>query len=244
MKRILFIAAAFIGANFSSPTIAADLPVKAPAQVVAAPFSWNGCYGGGSLGYNRHKVFWTDEGSWNDTSDQERKMSGWIFGLDAGCNYQTGAFVLGAEADISYSTAHKTTGWGSTQTIVDMKANWISTARLRAGIAFERTLLYATGGAAFSNSNTFWRDPSATWVWDDWNFGWAWGLGIEHVLQDPRWTIRLEALWLKFKKYHATNDPLFDSYPIDVKYKDLIVRVGLNYRFATGKAPLAVATKY
>jgi outer membrane immunogenic protein len=244
MNRILLVAATFIGANFTSPTIAADLPVKAPAPIVAAPFSWNGCYGGGSVGYNRHKVFWTDEGSWFDTSDQERKMSGWIFGLDGGCDYQTGSLVVGAVADISYSTAHKKTGWGTTQTVVDMHANWISTARLRAGLAFDRTLLYATGGIALSNSDTIWRDPSATWRWDDWNYGWAYGIGIEHVLQDPRYSVFLEALWLRFKKYRADNDPLFDSYPIDVRYRDLIVRIGLNYRFATGKTPAAVATRY
>ncbi len=208
------------------------MPVKAP--VVAPAFSWTGCYAGGTLGYNKHRTHWLDIGNWVDGDPHNLSDGGVIYGLDAGCNWQTGALVLGAEADISYSHAHNNFLWGvSTQ--VESKAKWIGTARLRAGLAMDRTMLFVTGGGAASNSSTVWTDPSGVWTWDDRNYGWVWGGGIEHVLSDPRWAVRLEALYLRFKTYRANGG--ISSYPIDVQYKDLIVRVALNYRFQSG-API------
>ena len=236
MRRILLASAAFFG--FGSVAIAADLPARMPvkAPVVAPAFSWTGCYAGGTLGWNRHNTWWQDLGGWQVAVGAEYvlKDSGVIYGLDAGCNWQAGVLVLGAEADLSYSHAHSDFLWGvSTQ--VESKAKWIGTARLRAGLAVDRTMLFVTGGFAGSNSETVWADPSGTWTWEGKNYGTAFGGGIEHVLNDPRWAVRLEALYLKFKTYHANGG--IASYPIDVKYKDLIVRVALNYRFQSG-API------
>jgi outer membrane immunogenic protein len=233
MRGIVLASAVFFG--FGSVAVAADLPARMPvkAPVVAPVFSWTGCYAGGTLGWNRHNTWWRDIGGWQVTTGAEYilKDGGVIYGVDAGCNLQAGALVVGAEADLSYSNAHNEFLWGlSTQ--VDSKAKWIGTARLRAGLAFDRTMIFVTGGFAGSNSSTTWTDPSGIWIWDSKNYGTAFGGGIEHVLQDPRWAVRLEALWLKFKTYRA--DLGIASYPIDVRYRDLIVRVALNYRFQTG----------
>jgi outer membrane immunogenic protein len=215
------------------PVAAADLPVQPlyKTQVAAPIFDWTGFYVGGSIGYNRHKTKWWDLGPYNPpASTYNLTASSVIFGLHAGYNWHSENFVLGVETDISYSRARERGIWGI-DIPVETKAQFLGTTRLRAGVAADRTLFYVTGGVAYSNSKSSWGPvPSGTWSRSGWNLGWVAGGGVEHALSDPRWTIRLEGLYLDFRKYGARSwDP--DDYPLDVKYTDLIVRAALNYRY-------------
>jgi outer membrane immunogenic protein len=100
--------------------------------------------------------------------------SGFIGGVQAGYNYQFGLFVLGVEADIDWLSAKKTGsyfdagnwsyayGCGENETCRDygtyegalsgrFSLDWFGTLRARAGVAFDRALIYVTGGLAFGN---------------------------------------------------------------------------------------------
>lgn len=102
-----------------------------------------------------------------------------IAGFDVGYNYQTGNLVFGLEADISGMTPRAThsnstalnadypdigangtigsavsTTSRATSFSASASPTYLSTLRARFGVAFDRTLLYATGGLAFGNVNS------------------------------------------------------------------------------------------
>src|ERR1700730_11655983 len=96
--------------------------------------------------------------------------NGALGGFQAGLNYQAGAFVLGAEADFSFSGI-KGNGFGTngtppagiSGTTIEQKIPWFDTVRGRLGLLLaERLLVFATGGAAFGDTKVmFANGPSA-----------------------------------------------------------------------------------
>ena len=112
MKRGLILgigALALAGMTISAR--AADMPVKAPPPIAAPPppFSWTACYIGGNLGGKRGSI----EGSARSDpfaplfpagalfpfdSDSE---TGFVYGGQVGCAWQTGSFVWGIEGDFN-----------------------------------------------------------------------------------------------------------------------------------------------
>ena len=116
--------------------------------------------------------------------------------------------VLGAEADMqgfSQNGAIRFTGTipGFTNSgFSRADVQWMGTARLRLGYAFDQSLLYATGGLAFggvsaasgsigtdgSTIDTFAGGVSST------RTGWTAGGGYEFALGDD-WSTRIEALY-------------------------------------------------
>lgn len=149
----------------AAPALGADLPSRAPPPVAPfiAPipaFSWTGAYVGGNIGggfladdvvgihYNPGKVFAGNFG--------KLQPSGLMGGAQAGYNYQWGHVVVGAEADFqgsqiqdtaSASLAPYAIGTLNSKSTVD----YFGTARVRLGYAFDRTLLYATGGYSYTD---------------------------------------------------------------------------------------------
>jgi len=154
------------------PALAADLPVKARpmAPVMAAAYNWTGCYIGGNVG-----------GKWVRTSGSVNigptgtgvglgapaavafaaaDASTLIAGGQVGCNYQAAGsnWVFGLEGDADWQR------WSRTSTLVapvptpfvagdifDIRSRWQASARGRIGYAWDRLMIYATGGAAFTN---------------------------------------------------------------------------------------------
>ena len=155
---------------------AADLPVKAPPP--APVFNWTGCYVGGYVGGARSDgdMTFTDLGnaqfrsysggiiagraedrhSWSAGSD-----SSFIGGGTFGCNWQPvgSPFVLGLEGEAGYMklegaafdplrspTLRATTPdvFGSGKV-----GDWYGMITGRLGYAWDRTLFYVKGGAAF-----------------------------------------------------------------------------------------------
>src|SRR5262245_37578552 len=106
MKTVL-LASAALAAVASIPAYAADIPLK--ARPPASYFSWTGCYLGGNFG-----GLWGDT-KWSSTAGDtppfiNNQTVSWVnysAGGQVGCNYQTGAFVLGVEADLSSTDVNK-----------------------------------------------------------------------------------------------------------------------------------------
>ena len=131
MKKFAFVAAmAVLGCASAS---AADLAyTKAP---VAAPvYNWTGCYVGGTVGYRwgTSSVTAGSGGAAGLPITNDLNMDGFIGGGTLGCNYQTGAWVLGLEGDFSGGQAKDSQGAippFNTAFIVSERQDWVATVR-------------------------------------------------------------------------------------------------------------------
>ena len=234
---------------------AADLPLREtpPAPIIAAApvFTWTGFYGGVNAGWG-----------WRDDDEESVVLGGAVpgtlffpdngdggftGGAQIGYNYQIGAFVIGLETDIQ---------WADTDEGEDVRfiptaapgtfvpgefdnnlSDWFGTVRARAGVAFDRVLIYATGGLAYSDDTT----------------GWVAGGGVEWALP-VNWfgssavTFGIEGLWLSFDDDDDDFDGVVGTFtpagggdPIDVVAPAgggddndfFVARAKLNFKFGT-----------
>jgi outer membrane immunogenic protein len=253
MKRLLvagIAVASFCGAS----ALAADLPTKAPAYVPApAPmFSWSGWYIGANGGYawggSNGQIPYSDTAGITALT-QGFSDSGWFGGGQIGFNQQNGHSVWGLEADIQGSdikdnfsvvVPNAPAGISGNQ-----KIDYFGTVRGRIGLAYDRTLLYATGGWAYGSVkdnfviNAFPASNSAT------KGGWVVGAGIEYAFA-PNWSMKLEYQYINLG--NTTFTEFVSPAPItahSVSADFSTVRVGLNWKFGDpwGKAPV-VSAKY
>lgn len=227
-KSVSALVALGISALAISSAYAADLPRpvgKAPAAVYVQPFSWAGFYAGVNAGWG-----WTT-GSGTATvggvtQNYSGSGNGFLGGVQIGYNLQSGNFVYGVEADFQGAggsgTVTGTTFTGSAKT------PWFGTVRGRLGYAFDRSMLYVTGGGvygkstlegtdtgtgAFSNSATYWT--------------WTVGGGYEAMLWD-RWSAKIEYLYAGTPTKAPTPN---GTSALSGSSHTNVVRVGLNYHF-------------
>src|SRR5258708_4249095 len=134
--------------TITGSALAADLqaPVyKSPPPPHTAFYSWTGLYAGGHLGGGWAQSEWSDAGG---------VQPGFVGGVQAGFNYQTGQLVWGIEGDWSStdikasSNCFEFFGGGPQSCISQVK--WTGTLTGRFGVASDRTLFYAKGGAAWA----------------------------------------------------------------------------------------------
>lgn len=203
-----------------TPAVAAD--VMSPV-----PHDWSGAYIGVQAGYG-----------WGDTTPalgnnitRDLEYDGFIGGLEAGYQHQSGNLVLGAEIDGSFSDIQ-----GHLNSIVvpcilapgcDADVDWLGTARARVGYAFDNIMPFVTGGLAFGGVKGTFNSPACTCSVDDTPFGYTLGGGVEWAINDS-WSAKAEYLYVNLGKPDIDGDPVF------VKVNDYdfsIVRVGFNYNF-------------
>jgi len=221
------------------PARAADLwAYKAPP--VPAMYSWTGCYigveGGGAWGTSNHTAeSGRDAGR---TITGNFGTSGGLAGGTIGCNYRIGSWVFGAEDDMSWINTK-----GSAPDILPFnpnavsttQQNWLDTLRGRIGLAWGRTLLYATGGAAFTDAQVTACPLVGCISQTKTVSGWTVGGGIEYAFLSG-WSVKLEYLYADFGSPQFINPPI----PVgaativtrNVRLDDNVVRAGLNYRFS------------
>lgn len=243
MRNLLLATSALV--TVSASALAADLPVRsADAVSVAAPFSWTGFYGGGSIAFARVDSDFNDYNGWfsgYDGTVYGMQSDAGLFSVNAGYNWQMGAFVIGLEADIGYSTAEKTVGpYGAAElsdNYIKTKMNALGSVRARLGYAFERALIYATAGLAYGHvDSTASYAGENTLKVDDWRTGWVAGAGVEYAITN-NWTARAEGLYydLGERKGQWSFDSAFVS---GVETTALVARIGVNYKFAGSAAPM------
>ena len=217
---------------------AADLPVKAPVRVVQPiPFTWTGFYVGASAGLIAQGTTGTDEtGFWFNAGDRyDITGYGGIFGVNVGYNYQfAGNWVIGLEADFSGSTLD--TSFTSADFLgLKSKLSSLGTVRGRIGYAFDRALLYATGGFAYGHVENSAFDstaPSYNSSTSDWRTGWTAGAGIEYAFLN-NWTTRVEALYVDLGSTTGSTAISNGGTGCRFGFKNtyLLGRIGLNYKF-------------
>lgn len=161
----LGLAVATLATVICAPAMAADLrPVtKAPAMAVAVdpPANWTGFYLGGNLGYTWENA----QGTYILPPPDNHNTSGsHVYGgAHAGLQGQFGMFVLGVEAAW---TTRLTDDWNQsfspTAACIASTADRTCQSRFndifqvgpRVGIAFDRFMVYATGGYATTKLQT------------------------------------------------------------------------------------------
>lgn len=220
------VAALFVSA--ATAASAADLgrPVKAPEpypQTIAAyGFNWTGAYVGANLGANWATV--TNSGT----------STGVIGGLQAGYLWQASQFVYGLEADIAFSSNSKSTTFldlnsGNTFSQRD-KVTFSSTVRGRLGYAFDRFLVYGTGGLAMANIESRLSNVATGTTDKNTTFraGWSLGAGLEYAITNNV-TVRGEYLHNDFGRYTVNYNAngVFDRHRVS----EDMVRLGVNYKF-------------
>jgi outer membrane immunogenic protein len=223
------------------------LTLPAEAQ---APQRWNGPYIGVNLGYG-----WADVGGTLTVLDQGGKTiygpAGYGFdadgafgGIQAGFNKRIGNFFVGLEADLQTADISGSTSFGSKAFAYDASASmdWFGTARVRAGVATNSMLVYATAGLAFGSVDFTATYKGANGTADlsssDTQVGFVLGAGLEVALRS-NWSLKLEYQYLNFGSQGA-DDAFFwkycgnlysNSVSTDVDMDVHTVRIGLNYAF-------------
>jgi outer membrane immunogenic protein len=148
-----------IAGAIAGPGLAADLPVAVKAVPPAAtPFSWSGTYIGFNVG-GAWGSFNFDPGATNNLTGTaidggaiRMTDNGVIGGLQTGHNWQFGSWVLGIENQVQFSnlkqmlTITAPAGALMSGDSFAYKVNNLNATRAKVGWAWNRTLLYATGG--------------------------------------------------------------------------------------------------
>jgi outer membrane immunogenic protein len=187
--------------------------VDAPV-VYERPFSWSGLYIGAHVGYG-----WSDVDWQSAIPPGSHDGEGWLAGGQIGYNVQKGQFVFGVEADLSSAWIDGGNG------CCGHEFNWLASVRGRAGVTFNgnRTLVYATGGAAWADVD--YAAPSGS-GFSNTHFGWVAGGGVEHMLTQNL-SARVEYLHYSFDEASGT----VVNVPTSVEPTLETVRFGLNLKF-------------
>jgi outer membrane immunogenic protein len=207
MKRLVVGAAALAAVGWTASADAADLNYgqRAPYTVNQPlnAYSWAGPYLGANVGYE-----------WGSVNNNPAKPSGFVGGVQAGYNFQTGPWVFGVEGDIQAA--------GADDTFAPWKFSnpWFGTLRGRAGYAFSNVLFYGTAGLAFGEL----RAQTFGWTESHTSAGWTIGAGAE-VMFAPNWSAKLEYLYIDLSTSQFAITGVSNGYSASV------VRAGVNYHF-------------
>jgi outer membrane immunogenic protein len=216
-----------LGAAFSLAAsgfaFAADMLVKAPPAPAPIPYDWTGFYVGGNIGAALSRNGQSEGQAFADPNTTGSPLLSFdtngtaaIGGLEIGHNWQFAQqWVAGIEADFSW------TDLGGSQTynpippgmavavapsflMMSRNVEWVSSARGRFGYAWDRTLLYLTGGAAWSRTDFAGINSRAGGAFGEsisfhsTRDGWVIGGGLEYLVSN-NWSARAQYLYYSFR---------------------------------------------
>jgi outer membrane immunogenic protein len=258
MKKLLLASAAFI--VMSAPVLAADMPVKAPRPVAPA-FAWTGCYKGINVGYawanfEKSSVVETPlpPSPFRTFFDFDYDGDYAIGGEQIGCNWQTGFWVWGVEADISITSIEARHYFDNAifdvpnaafDTDVRSALRWLGTVRGRLGwTVTPETFIYLTGGLAYghvSSSLSFHSSAGAYLgrIGFDSNHHWGYVVGIGAEAKVARnFSAKIEYLYADLGSqtydFAVSTTSAASVFSWDQRVDVHIVRVGLNYQWDWG----------
>jgi outer membrane immunogenic protein len=235
MKPIIFAVVAFLAGV--GRVMAADMPQAAPVPppvYFPAYYNWSGIYLGVNGGYGFGQSNWTNAG----VSTGSFNTNGFLVGGTLGANYQTGPYLVGFEGDIDWSSVQGSSSaaacvalGAAAGTTCQTKSPWLGTARARVGYAFDRLLVFGTGGAAFSGLQAI-LNPGGSISPGPSQLGWTAGAGVEYAFTDAV-SAKVEYLFVNLGTVAcptATGCGPFASHSFS--FSENLVRAGVNYRFS------------
>ncbi|MGC5778035.1 outer membrane protein [Methylobacterium sp. NFXW15] len=271
---------AFVAAFSATTTYAGDLPRRPiPSEQVGVPnpiFNWSGPYVGMNAGYAQGGDTLKDLGSPTvvsalGTNRVNLESEGFTGGAQVGYNYQLrpgDGFVVGIEGDAQHvglqrmrnlqSTpeipANNASGFGFTDrnnSVATSTTNGLYTIRGRVGFAFDRFLVYGTGGVAFGDIRTRGAYTSEELTYQDHvlvrshpdtqqsfrlrsiQTGYAAGGGIEYALPQQEKTAQAVTIRVEYLYYDLGQRTIVVNNgfrPKATTHGDL-VRAGVNFKF-------------
>lgn len=284
MYRKFLLASVGAVALTASAAQAADLPSRAPppAYIPPAPiFTWTGIYLGGQIGYawgsgNLHYTLFDPTGTGTILSTGVGGTpSGVIGGAHVGYNYQINQWVIGLEGSVDGTSLSNTVAasfpalFSGSAITANTSANIQGSIRGRLGVAWDRALIYATGGVAFggfdtnysfignTNGNPAINGGGAIFGSNsisNTRVGWTVGGGIDYAVTN-NWSIFAEYRYTNFGTISAPGlaaaafatgtAPGLVSAAINSNrtINQNQVQVGFSYKFDTF-APIPVVAKY
>ena len=239
---LMLIAAAVIDLTASQRAPAADIARGSPRpyapQVYVPPPvlipSWTGCYVGGNIG-----------GAWSNVDlsgvsgvNVSASNGGVAGGGQIGCDYQAGAWVFGIRnmldaTSLSSNTNISTLPFTGT---VDSRTRWFDTLTARVGYLVPSTnvLLYAQGGAAWTNTNITFLDGSGAQLGEASNdhTGWTVGAGVEWGFAQ-HWSVFAVYNFMGFGTQSTTFTGCGGTCVVSANAKADVQNVlaGVNYKF-------------
>ena len=250
-----FLSAGVIAFSFAAS--AADMPVKAPAPMVAPAqyYNWTGFYSATGLGGG-----WTDiNGSYVVTGDPlNTSGSKFNYASIIGAQYQFGNWVIGIEgaynklmnkeyntSDSVSSDCFGVSAAGGLTCASRVDNIWTVGARL--GYAWDRWMVYGTGG--YANGKVYGKiiDTATGGLFTDTDqrqSGWYAGVGAEYFLTKFLWSDLI--LGLEYQHIDLGTERHVDTIGVgdDVDYDATvdIVRARLVFKWTPG--PAAVSSRY
>jgi outer membrane immunogenic protein len=267
--RKLSILGASLAALCSTAVLAADLPVTPPPPVYV-PYSWTGIYLGINLGLGGDRFQYPFSVSVPAiatfaSGNASITSSGIIGGGQIGYNWEFGNnVVLGFETDFDgagirgKATANLNgIALGAVPFGAAIQAgsriNYIGTVRGRLGYAWDRFLVYGTGGFAYGQVNSAISASAAagggaiafTDSQNSSRTGFAVGGGFEYALTNNL-TVKTEYLYVNLGTNNILNQNLFGVVGVNVNQKTQvnIARAGINYKFNWFNPIPAVVARY
>ena len=175
-------------------------------------------------------------------------------GIDAGFDYQMGNFVVGVAGDLTWSNINVTNRFArvdpntnppftgvNTNTSYMTKVDYLATARLRLGYAFDRTMIYGTAGVATAEvENRFDLEiPELAYTSPNWSekgrqSGLVLGVGVEHQITDNwRLSLELQRVDLGDVTVNAVDPTNFPGQELNYTFNNeiMLARFGLAYAF-------------
>ena len=224
------------GVAVAAITLAVDGPAKAAPP--APMYNWTGCYIGGNVGDAwAHKDFSTDlNGPFLGHGPQS--MSHLAGGAQAGCDYQYGMWVFGAQGMFDWTNMHGSGPFfGGKGGAVGYTTHvpWFATAAGRAGyLAQPNVLLFVKGGAAFVRDEYVFMNPTPFESAKVTRTGSLIGGGVEWMFT-PYWSVSIEYDYMSFGNKVVVFQNLFGGPPggEHISQNMQAVLVSLNYRFGT-----------
>ena len=283
IKKVLLATAA--SALVASAASAADLPRRAAPPPVFTPvpvFTWTGFYAGLESAYtftDNQRITTTGLTAVTAGNVQAGRRPGLVttsqdgiarIGGTAGYNYQFtpgSGIVVGVANSIDWTDITKNRfilgaplpgGVLPNPSQYRQSLDWLGTLTGRVGYAFDRVLVYGTGGLAYGNvfhDVNFYNPAGAlqfTGRYDDFKIGYAYGGGIEFALPTDSFLntfavgkylgLKYDAITIKAEYIHydlGTQNVLVNfvpgvgngAYVSRFRTEGNIVRAGFNYKF-------------
>jgi outer membrane immunogenic protein len=239
-SSLMLMAAAVIHLTASQSARAADivpraLPPAPVAPVYAPPvqYLWTGCYVGGNIG-----------GAWSNVDlsgvsgvNFSASNGGVAGGGQIGCDYQWGAWVAGVRDMLDATSLSSRTNISTVPFTgaVDSRTRWFDTLTARGGyLVTPNVLLYAQGGAAWTNTTITFLDGSGAQLGEASNdrTGWTVGAGVEWMFA-PRWSVFAEYNFMGFGTQSTTFTGCGGTCVVSANAKADVQNVlaGVNYKF-------------
>ena len=209
------------------------------ADIVAEPplvYDWSGYF----VGLNSGGAFAGDQTirikpDFDDKAG-DLDLNGLFGGAQVGANWQTGNWVLGAQADLQLSDIIDSDKRSANDLKLSSRGtvDWFSTVRLRSGYAIDNIMIFGTGGLALAGADykVHTVDDSAASInlSDSYTAtGWTAGAGVEWGFSANS-SAKIEYLYTDLGKKEIGSSLSDDSY-FKAAPSFQSIRMGVDFRF-------------